>query len=184
MSVASTYAEALYEAAAEGDVVPAVAQDLDDFLSAMEVSPELHDALVNPEIDTPRKRAVVNALGAEAQPLVRNFLLVLIDRGRMSELPEITRAFAARVAQAEDILAVEAITAVPLPDDLRERIVERIQEQSGRRVWLEERLDPEVVGGLVLNFGDVVVDASVRNRLDGLRRALTQARVETTASPS
>jgi F-type H+-transporting ATPase subunit delta len=98
-------------------------------------------------------------------------------------LAEITRAFAAKVAEAEDIVAVEAITAVPLPEDLRERLLERIQEQTGRRVWLEERVDPAIVGGLVLNFGDSVVDASVRNNLDGLRRALTQAQVEV-AAPS
>ena len=178
MSVATTYAEALYEAAADADAVPRVAEDIDAFAAAVEESEDLRMALENPEIDSAAKSSVIAAVAADAQPLVRNFLLVLVERGRIAEFAEIAEAFRERVARAEDRIEVEAVTAVPLPDDLRDRIVESIQSKTNATVELTESVDADVVGGLVLHVGEVVIDGSVRHHIDELRRDLTGAPVD------
>lgn len=184
MSVAGTYAEALYESAAEAGAIDAVSADVAAFVEAVESSDELRAVLGNPEIETRAKKGVVGELTADAHPLVGNFLQVLIDRGRIAEFPEIAQAFAERVSAATGRLEVEAVTAVPLPDDLRRRIVESIEEKTGTSVDLTETVDPGIVGGLVLRIGGVVVDGSVRHRIDELREALRSASVvaATTAS--
>ena len=178
MSVAGTYAEALYESAAEAGEVDAVASDIAAFAEAIKSSDELRDVLENPEIDTRTKKGVVGELMSDANPLAANFLQVLIDRGRIAEFPDIARTFAELVAAEEGRLEVEAVTAVPLPDDLRTRIVEGIEKKTGRSVQLTEAVDPEIVGGLVLHIGGTVVDGSVRHRIDELREALRSAPVD------
>jgi F-type H+-transporting ATPase subunit delta len=181
VSVAGTYAEALYDAAAESGAVEAVKADLAGFRTAFADSEDLARTLENPEVDTPHKRAVVTALSAGANRLVANFLQLLVDRGRIGEIGEIADAFDARVDEAEGRIAVEALTAVPLTDDLRRSIVDKVQADTGRTVALAERVDPEVLGGLVLRVGGYVVDGSLRSRLAGLQRSLTQAPVDTAA---
>ena len=184
MSVASTYAEALYEAAVDRDAVPRVAADLRAFRAAMDDTPELAAVLDNPEIDTGAKKAAVAELTRDAEPLVANFLQVLLDRGRIHEFRAISDAFEDLVARAEGRMTVEAVTAVELPDDIRERVVARLDEVLGRDVELVTIVDPQLVGGMVLRSGGVVVDASIRQRLDDLRRALAAAPVDAGASAS
>ena len=184
MSVAATYAEALYESAAEAEAVDAVSADVAAFAEAVETSDELRAVLENPEVETRAKKAVVGELVADAHPLVGNFLQVLIDRGRIAEFPEIARAFAERVSAAAGRLEVEAVTAVPLPDDLRTRILETIEKKTGSSVNLTETVDPDIVGGLVLRIGGVVVNGSVRHRIDELREALRSASVNAAATAS
>jgi F-type H+-transporting ATPase subunit delta len=184
MSVASTYAEALYEAAADANAVEAVSGDVSGFAAAVEGSPELRAALGDPEIHTEAKKGAVVALAEGAHPLVVNFLQILLDRGRIEDFPDIARAFQERVARAEGRLEVEAVTAVPLPDDLRARIVERIQQKTGSTVALTESVDPDIVGGLVLHIGGAVVDGSVRHRIDQLREALGRAPVDAATAAS
>ena len=184
MSIAATYAEALFEAATEKDAVEPVAADISAFAEAMRESAELRAALSSPEVDTRSKKAAVAGLTEGAHPLTANFLQVLIDRGRMAEFPEIARAFQERVARAEHLLEVEAITAVPMTDDLRKRVVQRIQGQTGATVELTESVDPDIVGGLVLRIGGVVVDGSLRRRLEELRHTLRAAPVDAAAVAS
>lgn len=184
MGVATTYAEALYEASVDAGAVSDVASQIGAFAEAWAESPDLRNILANPEVDRREKKTAVAALTEGAHPVVSNFLQVLIDRGRLAEFPEIAAAVQERVARAEDRLEVEAITAVPLPDDLRRRIVERVRGTTGATVDLTESVDPDVVGGLVLRVGGTVVDGSVRHRIDELRQSLRAARVDTAATAS
>ena len=184
MSVATTYAEALYEAAADADSVGPVASGIAGFAEAVEGSEERAAGLAHPEIDPASQKRAGAALVGDATPLVANFLQVLLDRGRIQEFPDIARAFQDRVARAQDRLDVEAVTAVPLAADLRERIVKRLEEKTGSSVVLTESVDPGIVGGLVLRVGGVVVDGSVRHRIEELREALERAPVDAaTAAP-
>lgn len=184
MSVAGTYAEALFESATTTGSVDGVASDLAAFTTAVEESTELRDVIDNPEVDRRAKRSIIDALTEGANPLVANFLKVLVDRGRLAELKEIADAFAARVDTAEARLEVEAITAIPLPVDLRDRIVQQIQSKTGQSVVLTESVDPEIVGGLVLKVGELVVDGSVRHDLDRLAERLHSVSVDAALAPS
>jgi len=181
MSVATTYAEALYEAAADAGALQPVAEGFGAFAEAYAESDELRAVLLNPGIDPSAKRGVVESLAEGAHPQVVNALRLLIDRDRIAALPEIAEAFQDRVARAEERLEVEAVTAIPLPGDLRQRIVASLQEKSGKSIALTESVDPGIVGGLVLRVGETVVDGSVRRRLEQLRRELTGASVDAAA---
>jgi ATP synthase F1 delta subunit len=178
VSVAATYAEALFEAAGDAGAVDAVAEEVAGFAAAVEESAELRQFLDNPEVEAKAKKEALRELTSSANPITRNFLQVLVDRGRITEFTEIARAFAERVAAEEGRLEVEAVTAVPLPDDLRARIVEEISRKTGRSVDLTESVDPEIVGGLVLRIGGAVVDGSVRHHIEELRAAMRAAPVD------
>lgn len=178
MSVASTYAEALYESAVERDALAEVSEQVAEIVGAVVEVPQLRDLLTNPEIESSQKKAATAALLEGANPVVRNFMQVLIDRGRAAALPEIAAAFAERVEEAAGKVKVHAVTAVPLPDDLRARLIERVRSETGLEVVLSEEVDPEIVGGLVLRTEDAILDASIRDRLMTMRRSLTGAPVE------
>lgn len=175
MGVATTYAEALYQAAAHKDAVGRIASDLDALAEALGAESDVARVLNNPKVDSRAKKAALGALAGTADPLTINLLQVLVDRGRLEELPAVAQAFAERVASAEGRLAVEVTTAIPLVDDLRAKVVARIREQTGKTPEITERVDPDIIGGLVLRVGGVVTDASVRGRFDGLRRTITDA---------
>ena len=175
MGVATTYAEALYQAAADKNAVGQVAADLDALVEALGVDSDVARVLNSPKVDSRAKKAALGALADNANPLTINLLQLLVDRGRLEELPSLASAFADRVEVAEGRLAVEVTSAIPLVDDLRAKVVDRIREQTGKTPEITERVDPDIIGGLVLRIGGVVTDASVRGRLDGLRRTITDA---------
>jgi len=174
MSVATTYAGALYEAAEGQGAVADVARDLRLLREAVTDNEDVARVLFNPEVDTRVKKDAIDALSGRLSPLALNFANVLLDRGRLEELPEIVDAFERRVGEAEGRIPVEVITAVPLTDDLRRRIAERVHEETGRTPDITETVDPDIIAGLVLRVGGVMIDNSVRGRLEGLRRAIDQ----------
>lgn len=167
------YANALFEAAKEQDKLEAVRGELAEFLAAMEQVPELRALLENPEIDTKERVDALRSILAGADETVRNFLLLVSEKGRAHELPGIARELDALVAREEGILDVELTTAVELSDDDARRILERIEGASDRKLRATRSVDPNLIGGFVLQAGSHRVDASVRSRLDTLRRQLT-----------
>ena len=168
------YASALFEAAQEQDRLAAVREELADFLAAADSVPELGSLLQNPEVDSETKAAVIRDLLAEADELVRNFLLLVVEKGRAAELPEISREFDQLVARAEGRLEVELTTAVELTDDEASDILRQIESASGRRIEATRGVDPDLIGGFILQAGTFRVDASVRGRLDRLRHQLVR----------
>ena len=168
------YASALFEAAQEQGRLAAVREELGDFLAAAESVPELGALLENPEVDGATKAAVIRDLLADADELVRNFLLLVVEKGRAAELPEIAREFDQLVARAEGRLDVELTTAVELTDDEASDILRQIESASGRRIEATRGVDPDLIGGFILQAGTFRVDASVRGRLDRLRHQLVR----------
>jgi F-type H+-transporting ATPase subunit delta len=167
------YANALFEAAEEQDRLRPVTDDLHAFAEAVEEVPELRALLENPEVDSLEKTDALRAILADADELVRNFLLLLVEKGRIHELDEMLAEFDALVAAEEGILDVELTTAVELSDDETLKILRQIEQVSGRRLRASRRVEPALLGGFVLQAGSYRADASVRGRLDRLRRQLT-----------
>jgi F-type H+-transporting ATPase subunit delta len=167
-----TYARALLEAAKERGRVGAVREELADFAAAARDVPELGALLTNPELDRPLKRAALTELLGDADELVRNFLLLLVDKGRIGELDEVAREFERLVAAEERRLDVELTTAVELSDDEARELVGQIERAAGQKVEARRRVDPSLIGGVVLRVGTLRVDASVRGHLEKLRREL------------
>jgi len=153
-----------------------VHSDLADFAAAAAEVPELRQVLRNPQIEPRTKARVVDDLIGGADELVRNFLRVAAEKGRIGEIAEIAREFERLVAAEERRLNVELTTAYELSEDEAQEIVQQIAEASGRRVEATRSVDPSLIGGLVLQAGTLRVDASVRGRLERLRRELVSGR--------
>ena len=168
------YARALVDAAKERGHLTAVREELGDFVETVHQVPELHALLTNPEVDARARRAALEELLVDADDLLRNFLLLLVEKGRAGELEQIHDEFEELVAAEEGRIAVELTTAVELSDDEAARIVRQIEEAAGRRVDATRRVDPNLIGGLVLQAGSLRVDASVRGRLNRLRHTLAR----------
>jgi F-type H+-transporting ATPase subunit delta len=168
------YARALFEAAKEQGRVEEAQQALGDFLAAVRQVPELSGMLENPQLDPQAKRAALAELLDDSDELVRNFLLLLAEKGRAGELDEIVTELDALVAREQGRLTVELTTAHTLSDDEAGAIVRRIEEASGRTVEASRSVDPDLVGGIVLQAGSLRVDASVRGRLERLRQTLVK----------
>jgi F-type H+-transporting ATPase subunit delta len=167
------YANALFEAAKEQGRIDVARRELGEFLAALEQVPELRALLESPEIDTHERVRALRSILTEVDELVRNFLLLVAEKGRAHELPAIAREFEALVAREEGILDVELTTAVELSDEEARRILERIEGVSERKLRATRKVDPNLIGGFVLQAGSHRVDASVRARLQRLRRQLT-----------
>jgi F-type H+-transporting ATPase subunit delta len=167
-----TYARSLFEAANEESRLPAVREQLADFVEAIRQVPDLEEMLRNPQLDTRAKTAAVDAVLGEGDPLVRNLLRLLIDKGRGGEVEEVAAEFERLAAIEEGQLSVELTTAFELDDDEARTIVEQIQRASGRTVEATRAVDPSLIGGIVVQAGARRVDASVRGRLERLRRQL------------
>jgi F-type H+-transporting ATPase subunit delta len=170
------YARALFDAAKERDRLPKVREDLNGFAEMLDEVPELDALLRNPQIDPRAKADTLDAILGGVDELVRNFLLVTIEKNRASELREIHKEFERLVAAEERRLAVELTTANELTDDEAREIVQQIEKASGRPVDASRSVDPSLIGGIVLQAGSMRVDASVRGRLERLRRQLTTTR--------
>ena len=171
-----TYARALYEAAKEKDRLDEVREELGDFVEAQRQVPELRELLRNPQLDKSVKASALEELLGGDEDLVRNFLLLLAEKNRAGEIEEIAREFDRLVAQAEGILDVELTTAVELSDQEARDVITQIEKASGRKVEATQRVDPNLIGGLVLQAGSLRLDSSVRGRLDRLRQELTTRR--------
>jgi len=153
-----------------------VHEELDDFAVAVAEVPELRSLLRNPQVDKRAKARVLEELLGDADELVRNFLRLTVEKGRVGEIEEIAREFDRLVAREERRLDVELTTAFELSDEDARRIVAQIEEASGRKVDATRTVDPALIGGLVLQAGSLRVDASVRGRLERLRRELVSTR--------
>jgi F-type H+-transporting ATPase subunit delta len=138
--------------------------------------PELRSVLRNPQVDARAKAGVLQDLLGEADELVRNFLLVTAEKGRIGEIEEIARELERLVAREERRIAVELTTAYELSDDEAGELIRQIEQASGRTVEATRHVDPSLIGGLVLQAGSLRLDASVRGRLNRLRRELVPSR--------
>jgi F-type H+-transporting ATPase subunit delta len=174
--VQKTYATALFEAAKEKGRLDEVRDELRSFLESVDQIPELRELLLSPQVDPAQKIDALAAILADADELVRNFLLLVTEKGRATGLHEIAREFDALVAAEEGILDVELTTAVELSEDEAKRLLGQIEHVSGRRLRASRRVDPALIGGFVLQAGSHRADASVRGRLEGLRRELKGVR--------
>ena len=166
------YARSLFQAAREQDKLDVVNRELGEFTAAIADVPQLRNVLSNPELDAADKATVLGEILADADELTRNFVLLVTEKGRATELEEIYREFEALVAAEQRRLTVELTTAFELSDEEADSIVKKIQAASGRDVEATRKVDPSLIGGIVLQAGSMRADASLKGRLDRLRHDL------------
>jgi F-type H+-transporting ATPase subunit delta len=153
-----------------------VQEELQDLVGALDDVPELSELLVNPEIDSRVKADVLERVLGGADELIRNFVRLLAEKGRAGEVREIAAEFEVLIAAQQNVLDVELTTAYELSDADAEGIVQKIAKASGRDVNASRNVDPDLIGGIVLQAGSMRLDASVRGRLDRLRQQLATTR--------
>ncbi len=178
--VARVYADALFRAAEEEGRIEAVRRDLRSFVEACRGSRELRDAFSNQDVAGETRKRLVMELTEGGEPLVRNLLRLLIDKGREEILEDLGHAFGEMVEAAANVVTVTLTTARPLPDGLMAEVKASLESSLQKTVELEHTVDEAIVGGAKLRIGDRIADASIRHRLDQLRARLTSptARLE------
>jgi F-type H+-transporting ATPase subunit delta len=149
--------------------------ELQQLRDALAEADDLKAVLENPEVDSRVKADVLARVADGANELVVNFLRLIAEKGRAGEIAEIVEELDTLVAAEHRVLDVELTTAHELSDTEFNRILEQIETASGRTVQAERKVDPDLIGGIVLQAGSMRLDASVRGRLERLRHDLTHA---------
>jgi F-type H+-transporting ATPase subunit delta len=173
--IAEVYARALFEAAKEHDALDRVHDELGEFAEALEDDRTLQVFLFSPYFSSEEKREGVKKIVSDADERTVNFLELLAERHRMPAIFRIKREFDSLWAEENQLLPVTVTSAVELDEGLVQDIGKRIEEQTGRKVELSSNVDPDVLGGLMVRVGNMVLDGTVRNRLERLRKQVAKA---------
>jgi F-type H+-transporting ATPase subunit delta len=173
--IAEVYARALFEVGKEHDVLDRVHDELGEFAEALSDDRTLQVFLFSPYFSSEEKREGVTKIVSDADERFVNFLELLAERHRMPALFRIKREFDALWAEEHKLLPVTVTSAIELDESLVDDIGKRIEEQTDREVELSSNVDPEVLGGLRVQVGNMVLDGTVRNRLERLRKQVAKA---------
>jgi F-type H+-transporting ATPase subunit delta len=173
--IAEVYARALFEVAMERDVLDEVHDQLSEFTEAVNENRDLAIFFFSPYFSTDEKKDGLKRAVTGVDPALENFLEALIERHRMPVIFRIRARFQELWDEENQLLPVEVTSSVKLDKGTVNSIGERIGEQTGRKVELSSKVDPEILGGIVLRVGNFVLDASIRNRLNQLRKQVAQA---------
>jgi F-type H+-transporting ATPase subunit delta len=173
--IARVYAEALFGAAKDGGKLDAIREQLAQIVDALESNRELQVFFFSPYFSSAEKREGVKRAISGAEPELINFLELLIEKHRMPVLFRIRRRFEELWAQENRRIDVTVTSAIDLDPAVVERIGAEIEKQTGQKVELTSRVDDSILGGIVLQVGNMVLDASIRNRLEKLRKSVAQA---------
>jgi F-type H+-transporting ATPase subunit delta len=173
--IAQVWARALFEVAKEHDLLDQIREDLGSFVDALNENRDLMVFFFSPYFSTQEKKDGLKRAVTGAEPVFTNFLEALIERHRMPALFRIKARYEVLWEDERDLLPVEVTSAVELDKSTISSIGERIGEQTKRTVELSSKVDPDILGGIVLRVGNVILDASIRNRLEQLRKQVARA---------
>ena len=178
-AAAGRYARALFDVAVkEGAPVEKVQADLQQFVDLFKEHPALGHTLGNPAIPASKKQAIVRALIERAgaiEPMVAKMILLLAARDRLMLLPDLARIYGDRVMDHLNVIRGEVTTAVPIAAERLRALEQGLQQATGRKVMLESKIDPSIIGGVVTRLGSTVYDGSVTMQLEKMRHALLEA---------
>jgi ATP synthase F1 delta subunit len=173
--LAQVYSRSLFQVALEHDILDEIHEELGIWADALAENRDLQVFFFSPRFSTAEKKEAIRRIISGADERFLNFLELLAERHRLPVTFRTRRAFDELWREERKLLSVQVTSAVELDAALVKSIGDRIQERTGRQIELDSKLDPEILGGLVLRVGNKVLDASVRGRLDRLRRTLTRA---------
>jgi len=170
--LASRYAKSLIDLAVEQNSLEVTLQDVQYLDATIRSSAELAIMLKSPVIKADKKNAVIEAIfGARLSPLTRAFIKLLTSKGREDTLAEMATAFMQQYRIMKNISQVRLITAAPVSDSVKEAIREKVAaSMPGQQVELSTDVQPELIGGFVLEMGDKLVDASIRRDLNDIKK--------------
>lgn len=173
--IAQVYARALFEVAKERDILDEIHDDLAAFTKALEENHELAVFFFSPYFSSEEKKNGLERAVTGADPIFMNFLETLLERHRMPVIFRMRARFEQLWDEENKLLPVEITSSIELDKEIVQSIGERIGEQTGQKVELSSKVDPDILGGLVVRVGNFVLDASIRNRLNQLRKQVARA---------
>jgi ATP synthase F1 delta subunit len=173
--IARVYARSLFEVAKEQDKLDVVREQLGEVADALDANRELQVFFFSPYFSTEEKKDGLRRAIEGADPIVLNLLGLLLENHRMPAIFRLRRAYDRLWEEENKLLPVQITSAVELDEAIVERIGDEIGQQTGRRVDLTSTVDPDVLGGIVLQVGNSILDASIRNRLEQLRKQVAKA---------
>jgi len=176
--VATRYAEALLETAKDRGVLPAVAESFAGLLAAVKDNHTLRIFMDSPQVPTAEKKGLLKKVfGDKIEPVLLNFFYLLIDKHRIENTRDIGEVFAELVEDEQGFLRARVVTAITLPDDMAAALTGKLADHTGKKIILEKKTDPAVIGGVCVTLGDKILDGTVRTNLNLLRKTLGQARI-------
>jgi ATP synthase F1 delta subunit len=173
--IARVYADALFQVAKDKGELDEIHEQLDQFADALAESRDLQVFFFSPYFSTDEKREGLRKVLSDAQPELVNFLELLIDKHRMPVIFRVRKRFDELWAEEKKMLEVRLTSAVELDPDVVERVGAELERQTGRTIDLDAGVDEDILGGLVLQVGNMVLDASLRNKLEKLRKEVAKA---------
>ncbi len=173
--IGQVYARSLFEVAEDAGKLDEVREQLGEFADAVAESHELSVFLFSPYFSTEEKKDGLHRVLDDVDETFENFLELLLEQHRMPAIHRIRREYETMWDRQNDVLPVAVTSAVELDEETVRSVGDRIGEQTGRKVQLTSHVDPDILGGLVLRVGNSILDASIRNRLDQLRKQVARA---------
>jgi F-type H+-transporting ATPase subunit delta len=173
--IARVYARSLFEVAREQDTLDEVRDQIGQFADALADSRELQTFFFSPYFSTEEKKDGLGKALDGASETVENFLALLIENHRMPALFRIRRELDAMWRDVNQLLPVQVTSAVELDEAVTRQIGDEIGRQTGRKVELSSTVDPDVLGGIIVRVGNSILDASIRTRLERLRKQVARA---------
>jgi F-type H+-transporting ATPase subunit delta len=168
--IAQVYARALFDVATEHDAIDLVREQVGQFADALDESRELQMFFFSPYFSTDEKLDGLRRTVTDADESFLNFLSLLLENHRMPVIFRVRREYDRLWREANHLLAVQITSAIELDPSVAERVGDEIGRQTGRTVELTSAVDPEILGGIVVRVGNSIIDASIRTRLDNLRK--------------
>jgi F-type H+-transporting ATPase subunit delta len=173
--IAQVYSRSLFEVAKEHGKLDLIKQQLEEFTDALEQSRELAIFLFSPYFSTEEKKQGLTRALVDADPAFRNFLELLIENHRMPVIYRARKQYEALWDIEHRLLPVEVTSAVALDPAVADELGRKIREQTGQTIELTSNVDPDILGGIVLRVGNSILDASIKNRLQQLRREVAKS---------
>jgi F-type H+-transporting ATPase subunit delta len=173
--IARVYSRALFEAAKESDKLDELKQQLDEVADAFDSNRELTTFFFSPYFSTEEKKDGLRRVLEGADEELLNFLELLLENHRMPAIFRIRRQFDELWQEENRLLPVQVTSAIELDEDTIKGIGDAIGRQTGRKIELHSEVNPDILGGIVLRVGNSILDASIRNRLDRLRKQVAKA---------
>jgi F-type H+-transporting ATPase subunit delta len=172
--IADVYGRSLFDVASEHDKTDVIREQLGEFADALQDNRDLAIFFFSPYFSTPEKKDGLKAAVEDADVTLVNFLELLIEKHRMPAIFRIRRVYDTLWEKAHHVLPVQIATAIELDEGVARKLGDRIAETTGQKIELTASVDPDILGGIVLRVGNSILDASIRNRLDNLRKAVAR----------
>jgi len=172
--IAEVYARSLFEVAAEHDTTDELREQLGQFAEALDENRDLATFFFSPYFSTQEKKDGLVKLLDGADDALVNFLELLIEKHRMPAIFRIRRHYDTLWEHEHQILPVQIATAIALDEGVAKQLGKQIEKSTGQKIELTQTVDPDILGGIVLRVGNSILDASIRNRLENLRKAVAR----------